>query len=370
MKIEKLKVDGAEVSVITDSIYHYSFGYFTANKWIDENRIVLIRGKSYELDEFNRTAELVLADINNGKEELLYTFNSAKPLKIGAGYCEAYVVSGNTVYFIDVEGEITDYESVLYKFDISDRSIKEIYRGKNFYFPHITNDGKYLNIELLPDKENGLYGCVVIDTETEIAEIVFSKKFNKPFEDLAHIMICPTDKDKIFFCHEGDTFYVSNRLWMYEKGKDMKCIAEQRLDTDGNLGDCFGHECWTADGKGLYFVKYNCSPMGPKGISYVNADGTGQRTAIYGKYPYWHVCASPDGRFLASDTQSGSYSGVCLIDTFTGDEKLLYKAKSSWSHPTHPHPSFNLDGSKIIFHHIIDSKNCIGIINIKDVFNG
>ena len=149
----------------------------------------------------------------------------------------------------------------------------------------------------------------------------------------------------------------------------MKCIAEQRLDTDGNLGDCFGHECWAPDGKGLYFVKYNCSPVGPRGISYVNADGTGQRTAIYGKYPYWHVCASPDGRFLASDTQSGSYSGVCLIDTYSGNEKMFYKAKSNWTHPTHPHPSFNLSGSKVMFHHIIDDKNCISIANVKDIFS-
>ncbi len=90
----------------------------------------------------------------------------------------------------------------------------------------------------------------------------YERNFKKPFNDVAHLMVCPENHELMFFCHEGETFYISNRLWLYDMGTGKEWnIAKQTLDRDGNLGDCFGHEMWTPDGKGLYFVKYDCSSL-------------------------------------------------------------------------------------------------------------
>ena len=71
-------------------------------------------------------------------------------------------------------------------------------------------------------------------------------------------MICPTDKDLFFFAHEGNTEYISNRLWLYDhKSKTMRNIAKQSLNENGDISECYGHEAWSHNGEGLYFVKYD-----------------------------------------------------------------------------------------------------------------
>lgn len=365
MKIINEVKDGVLIKRITDDEYSYSFGYYSANKWVDNNRIVLIRGKGSDLINFNKTCELVLVDIENQTVELLVSFNGMPPKEIGAGYGEGYVVHGEDIYFVDRASK-SNSEEILYHFNLQTRKPRVLYKGANVYFPHITQDGRYVNVELLANEQNENYACVVIDTVEKKAEKVFEKKFEKSLNQVAHVMICPTDKEKIFFCHEGNTFYVSNRLWMYDKKTGMRCIAKQRLDSNGNLGDCFGHECWAPDGNGLYFVKYPCSPTPPTGICYVDVNGN-QTDVIYGKYDYWHVCCAPNNKYLAADVIGGKRSGVCFINMETGEEKLLFEAATTWSHPSHPHPSFDLECEKLIFHELYENKVSIGIVNVKEI---
>ncbi len=328
-----------EIIRIYDSNYHYSCGYYSNNIWVDENRFILSRSKKIE---FNEGCELALIDILNGTEKILVDKCN--------GFID-YVVYNQILYY--VSGEI------LYSLNIENSEFKEICRCPNMHFPHITNDGRYLNWEISPYCK-----CFKLDLKTGEMEQSFEKSFAPPFQYSDHMMICPTDPDKIFFAHEGDTFYVSNRLWLYEKDKGLRCIAKQNLTENGDLGDCFGHECWSPDGKGLYFVKYKCSPIPPRGICYVDLKGN-QSNAIYSKYPYWHVSCSPCGRYLAADTQSGEYSGVCLIDKITNEEKMLIKANSNWQHPCHPHPSFSPKSKKLCFHDLYKDQITVGVINIK-----
>ena len=182
------------------------------------------------------------------------------------------------------------------------------------------------------------------------------------------MMINPFDPEQVFFAHEGNTFYVSNRLWLFDTQSGMHCIAKQRLDEEGNLGDCFGHECWAADGQGLYFVKYACSPLPPRGICYVSITGE-QTDVLYGKYPYWHVSAAPNGRHLAADTQSGTFSGVCLIDTETGRECMPIQARTTWSHPCHPHPSFSPDSRTVGFQDLDSERITLCFMDLETALN-
>ena len=323
----------------TDAERHCACGYYSNRTWFNEDLVVLSR--SQNIEDFCG-CELICVDFRTGDEYLLAEkcsdFND-------------YIVVGEYLYYI------TDSE--LWRVRIDGTGREYIYRCENMTFPHATNDGRYLNWQVSghPDK------CMILDLQTGRAEEAFSKGFEKPFATADHMMICPTDPNKVFFAHEGITFYVSNRLWLWEREKGMRCIAKQRLDEDGNLGDCFGHECWNADGEGIYFVKYSCSPLPPSGICYTDTCGN-QTDVLYGKYPYWHVCASPDGRFLAADTQSGDYSGVCLIDTVSGNETMISKAGYTWVHPSHPHPQFSPSGKKLIWNSIENGKLGVEVFEV------
>jgi hypothetical protein len=249
--------------------------------------------------------------------------------------------------------------------------------GGGFGTMHMTNDGKYISIET-----GGR--TFLVDLESGNTEYVISKKFAPPFWESDHYIVCPTDKNKMFFAHEGDTRYVSNRLWLYEHGKGMRCIAKQRLDEDGNLGDCFGHESWAPDGKGLWFVKYRDSTIFPKGISYVDLEGN-QQNAIYGKYPYWHASCSADGRYLAADAITGDYNGprfssftdeqmalvcecdCCIVNLKTGEERSVIKALTFLEYPDHPHPSFSTNAKWMVYHDVVDGRVTLGFVKLEDI---
>lgn len=54
-----------------------------------------------------------------------------------------------------------------------------------------------------------------------------------------------------------DTGYVEN-------------ILRQRLNEDGNNGECVGHEMWSPDGRGMYFIKYISTTILPRGVWYLD----------------------------------------------------------------------------------------------------
>lgn len=164
-------------------------------------------------------------------------------------------------------------------------------------------------------------------------------------------MICPTNPDRIFFAHEGITFYVSNRLWVYDAREDRAWnIAKQNIDEDRSPGDCFGHEAWAPDSKGMHFVKYPCSPKEPRGVSYVDIE-TGRIDVLYSKYNYWHACPSRDARFITADTTDNgtTCSEVVVIDRSDDTETIIDTPEISWNHHCHPHPQMSPNNSKAVY---------------------
>ncbi len=334
MTFEKVQGKGAVYTRLTDAEYNYTFGYYSNNSWVDDHRIVLQRFKNLEAPTDHAN---VLVDLDTGTEEVL-------PFRGGT------VVYQNNIYFIK--------DGVLSVWDLETRETRELYREEGMTFAHMTADGRFINWAA------GDHGTV-LDLQTGEATRMETARFAKPFNMISHMMICPTDPNIMFFCHEGTTEYVSNRLWISEKGKPSRHIAEQHLDANGNLGDCFGHESWAPDGKGLYFIKYKCSPQPPRGICYVDVQ-TGKAELLYSAFHYWHVCCSPKANYLASDTQDGTFSGVCLVDQRTGKEQMLVEAGTNWTHPCHPHPMFSPEERLLMFHELVDGKCALGIIDIQN----
>lgn len=331
--------DGTPYLACGDGEGHFTFGYYSNNSWVDDDRIIL--SYSRDIKDFDG-AEIWLADFRERR---------AEPLGVGT---DGFVVHRENVYFIR--------DGALYRFDLSDRKTEELYREKGMNFPHMTADGRFINWAGMDGDE---YAGRVMDLSTGRVETRFRKRFAEPFPVANHMMISPTDPDRVFFSHEGITYYISNRLWLSERGKEPRDLAKQKLNRTGDLGDCLGHESWAYDGKGLWFVKYVCSPEPPRGIGYFDL-AKNDWEVRYSAYRYWHVSASPAGGYLGSDTQDGSFSGVCLIDLETGREEMLLKAETNWVHPDHPHPHFSPRDKRLVFHDLEDGKIVIGAIDLEE----
>ncbi len=353
MNITHETVNGVNVTRIGDDAYHYAFGYYSSNKWPDDHRIVLSR-QPVDIpmsSKFYIESEAVLVDIQAQTEDVLGTFIPA-------------IVHGHILYGI----EWGENQRCLFSLDINTRARRDLLFTEKLVDDifSVTDDGETLVFALREPDDHSRAVCYALDTASGEITALFEKRFQPPFAITNHYMVNPKNRDQVFFAHEGNTFYVSNRLWLFEKDNGVRCIAKQRLDDDGNLGDCFGHECWAADGTGLWFVKYPCSPLPPRGLCFAGVDGR-QTDVQYGGYPYWHVCCAPNNRYLAADTQGPGYSSVCVIDTQTGKEAEAYRAGFVWSHPAHPHPAFSPSSEQVIFHDLKDGQLTLGIVRTADV---
>lgn len=299
----------------------YSSGYYTTNKWVDSHRLVLAKSKSFSAHETN---SLVLFDVRSWQEETIVSEVES---------WDSYLVrEGKIVY---------THHNILLETDIETRETAELYRSEReeqIQSPHMTNDGEYISFYQTIEDITYFWRYGRRD---RACVLICKKSFAHPFYYANHGMICPADPELMFFAHEGDTAYITNRLWTGRRDGEVKNIAPQHLDGNGELQDCCGHEMWAPDGSGLYFVKYPCSPNPEKGICFVGKDDKQVRT-LYSDFRYWHVGVTEDGRYLLADTQTGGdYSEVVVIDQKNGRQVCVAKASITWIHPCHPHPQMN-----------------------------
>ncbi len=354
------KNDKKDILRIHQEGHIYTFGYYSTNVWMDDNKLILKKAKTNKADEKIFESEFVLIDINEKTEKVLHK-QIYKEGRTILPYTD-FTVFDKNLYF-------SDDDNVLWSLNIDTLEKKAIFKDDYRYLLfHITKDGRYINWQ--SQRENKLDTCMRLDLHNNEVIKAFEKQFAPPFICADHMMICPTNPELFFFAHEGDTQYITNRLWIAEIGKEPYNIAKQRLDENGNLIDCFGHESWSADGKGIYFVKYACSPEPPRGIGYVDLE-TKEHQILYSKYNYWHVNASHNGKYLAADLlpeikyENGlEKSAVCLIDMENNTETIIADVHSM-KHPAHPHPQFNPSCARICFHDVMDNGDLsVGIVEI------
>lgn len=359
MELISTKSGNREGFRIFEKGYNYSCGYYSECCWAGDDRLVLSRNKNMPEADSNGKTDLVLIDLKNKSEKVLYQ-------EEGDFLNYNHLVYGNVLYYVE-------NKKTLCSINVDTLQRKEIYKSTGYIVaPHITADGRYINwSDEDYDPEREIWTCLRIDIKTGEIVKMFEKGFMPPYKTANHMMICPTNPDLIFFSHEGVTTYVGNRLWLAPFGKEPYCIAKQRFDENSNLIDCFGHESWASDGKGVYFVKYDVSPSKPTGIGYVDLKSK-EPKLLFTKHKYWHVCAAPNGKYLAADLGPNDLdendmadSGVCLIDMGNNTEEIISNAKHARSHPGHPHPQFNPSCTKICFNNAIDKDTlAVDVINI------
>ena len=328
-------------STIGNDGYNYTCGYFTANKWLCDDRLVLARSKDREI---SRNSELVIYNIGSSEFEVITTsLNSWLD----------YVIYENRIYYL-AENELRLF-NVATKVDSSVCNVKGLGLGS----PHVTHDGKYMSLFSYSDSDG--MKAYRVDLRSGKLTHVFSKSFTKPLCIANHLMISPADENLFFFAHEGDTRSVCDRLWLYREGNGTCNIAKQMISAVGTPEDCFGHEMWAPDGKGLYFVKYPLSVTRPFGICYADAN-TGEYKILFSAFDYWHVAVSADGRYLTADTIYPGKSEIVLIDIEKGTENLIDISPSRKKHPNHPHPALSPDNTRLIYNSIDDLGNdCVRI---------
>lgn len=337
-----------EIKTITEEGYHYSPQYFTENKWVDNDTIILDRWVKKEKFTDKEYSQLVKYSLTDNSMELIYEGPNNRHLVHNG---KIYLVTGEKLLEVDIA---TKAQREIYTLDGYKKAEKEL--GELM----ITKDGKHISLRIGFDAALGSATVsarfLVVEVETGNVVYSFDKGFERPFNHANHSMICPTNYKRVYFSHEGTTQYISNRMWIYDNDeKRMWNFAKQRLDENGNVGDCFGHEVWAPDGKGMYFVKYPASTLEPKGLLHVDID-SGKIEAVATGYDYWHVCVSPDNKYLTADTfepdkSDKAKSEVVVVDLADGTETLVEVARQGVTHPAHPHPQFSPNSDKIVYTH-------------------
>lgn len=319
---------------ISDENMHYSFGYYAENKWLDGKRLVLMRSNIPEMiyDGTDRVkTELIIYDTEIGDADLVDT---------GIGAFTDFLADRGKVYYVK--------DGALIVYNPNTCQKKTLFTAERIGSLHISADGKYISLFSCSPEICRFYR---VNTESGEGELMFETSFGGEFPYANHGMISPTDKDVLFFAHEGDTRIIGDRLWIYDMREGLaRNIAPQNLDEEGLPLDCFGHEAWAHNGDGLYFVKYRESRTKP-GICYADIKGNPPQL-LYTGYDYWHVGTSSSGRYLTADTRNlgADRSGVVLIDIKTGKEMLIDAPHVTFRHPCHPHPQLSPDDKFLIYH--------------------
>ena len=223
----------------------------------------------------------------------------------------------------------------------------------------VTNDGKYLN---------GYFGgfsggnsIVRIDLENGVVDTLLKKDFsyNQNTQGVGHPIINPEYPELLFFCHEGTTTLIPDRLWLAnaDTGEMFNLFVQSERD-DGLTGECSGHEVWGMDGEYLYFVKYAQSQnMGQNGLMRVTKDGS-EREYINGDFAYWHCYPSSDNNWVVGDTNTGQ---IAIANTKTHESRLLVKFRMySWQHPYQPHPVISYSNNTVNWQ-MANSANVCGL---------
>ncbi|MEK8126866.1 hypothetical protein WMW72_02985 [Paenibacillus filicis] len=323
---------------------HTTHHYFTAMTWRpDSSRLILSTDVSLDA----MLCSFVSYDLTSGESVLL---------EENASWGGGVVSLDDRLYYLKNGGirgiDLTTQETVLTIPAGDDR----VYGGPL----SITNDGRTLGLYW---KQDDRWTIGWADVRTGEVHATLTPGFTAPYEVANHAMVNPEHPHLIFYAHEGRTQDIPDRIWLADTsvlGGNPRNLYDQRMLQGGELGEYVGHEAWSFDGERLYFVRYSSSPLSPKGLGYVNRQGT-ESGNINGDYRHWHAAPSPDGRWLVSDTESDDHtSKIVLTEVATGRAEVLCEVKRWPHHPGHPHPSFSVDSRKIAFI-FADEADCLRV---------
>jgi len=190
----------------------------------------------------------------------------------------------------------------------------------------------------------------------------------KDTHQLSHFQYSPDDSTIAMFCHEGPWNYVHQRIWLLnmETSEVIPCFRQGE-------DDCVGHEFWTRDGSILFDNRRagHDGTISSRKTQVVTAEvrtdqvpyfGFADRTGhVYKKIemPFYcnHYHANNDNTMFVGD----GIEDIVLIRVIDGKAELVSLAQhnTTWKYQrSHCHPTFNWQGTKILYAADTDDKHC------------
>jgi hypothetical protein len=184
-----------------------------------------------------------------------------------------------------------------------------------------------------------------------------------------HPQINPKDRDHICYSHEmlgaePDGSVAMCRLW-----QSMVDESEKRPLVRQPAGLHFTHEVIAPDGKSLIFPYMH-------GVGQVFF-GTFEKRSVYYNPDCCpgHLTVSPDQEWIAGDTwgdwddeEGNRLQSIMMFNVESRKYAHLCWFRRSHGHPTHPHPNFSPDGTKIAFSFLDENDHCqVGYIDVSEV---
>ena len=295
----------------------------------------------------------------------------------GTGAMYEYDVVNETVKFLDhtpndgsyLNAIVTPDDKIIYTNGSSEtwmmdwKTYKKKYLSSTWYGTMAaTNDGKWLSG--YGGSSNMLYRTNTETGETDTLEIpkdILDRWKTYPVSaGKGHPMINPVYPELYFFCHEGTTTGIPDRLMLgnFDTSEVYNMFVQAGPENSPETRETSGHEVWSMDGTMMYWVKYTyTSNLGQSGLMRTDKYGK-TREYINGDFAHWHCYPSSDHNWVAGDTNLGQ---IALVNTNTYESWYIAKFNMfSHTHPYQPHPHINY-GNTMVSWQMVDSSNMLGV---------
>ena len=188
---------------------------------------------------------------------------------------------------------------------------------------------------------------------------------------IGHTNVNPGHPEYLFFCNEGVTTKIPDRLWMhnFDTNETYNFFVQAGEDDSIDTRETSGHEAWNMTGDYMYWVKYTFdSNLGQSGPMRKDKEGK-FREYLNGDYSHWHCYPSGDDNWVASDINQPEWGKaaeiggcrVALTNTNTYESwPIAFFECPYGNHPYHPHPHINY-GTTVIQWAMVDKDDVLGV---------
>ena len=332
--------------------------YVTAQGWNNEGTKFIFKSYMWVEDSGNINTSfwaMYEYDTVNSRVVMLDTY--AETATTGL---YAIVTPNDIIYYAKSDDMTWKMDWLTYK--------KQCTKAKSYGTMNVTNDGVW--VTGYGGDKNYIYRSNTITGETDSINIdsAYAKwAGNSNSSGKGHPMINPVYPDLFFFCHEGSTEYIPDRLWYanFYTG-DIYNMFVQVPYSSAITSETSGHEVWADDGEMMYWIKYTYNRnKGQSGMMRMDKFGS-NREYINHDYNFWHCYPSSDNNFVVGDTNT-SMSDVAIVSTNSYKSWRIANFSVGWSHPDQPHPHISRNNYAVNWQIQKNGVTSIGWDEVRDI---
>lgn len=218
--------------------------------------------------------------------------------------------------------------------DFSERKIGEIpppHVG-GFQQPTLSGDGRWMTVT--KQRDDSTWEIGIMSTSTGAYRTVITQGFR-----IGHVQHSPTDPVIFYVWETGG--YAPQRTWLVQTDGSHNRPFYARTDPKTwftPLKEWITHEAWVKDTGEMTMINDK------QGVMLVAKDGAARMVS---GGDYWHAAARHDGKLLVVDDNQGR---LWLLETVTGDRRLLVTGVRDAVRTVHAHASFDHAGRYVQFH--------------------